>query len=516
MGRSMTRSTRDELIEALRERYQRASKAEKIRILDEFVAVTGFHRKHAVRLLNGKGRSVDQNVRVGKRVYDEAVREALIVLWETTDRICGKRLKAVMPFLIDSMERHGHLQVDDVVRKRLLKVSAATIDRLLAPAREKKNARKKRRRVANTKAGRRIPIRTSSDWNDPAPGYFECDFVAHCGGSMAGSFVHSLVVTDIASGWTDSVPLVIREQSMVAEAMDVLRARLPVEMRGFDTDNDSAFINDTVLGYCEEHGIEFTRSRPRRKNDQAWIEQKNGSVVRRLVGYGRLEGLIAAHRLARLYNVALPHVNFFQPSFKLLSKTRVGSKVKKRYSKPKTPCDRLLSNNHVSEEAKQKLRVQRATLDPLVLLKTIREVQEEIAGMDDLASGANAGNSAEGLEQFLARLPEQWRSGEVRPTHQSKPRPTRTWRTRTDPFASVWHEVLTCLENEPDATAKILFKRLQSEHPGAFVPGQLRTLQRRVRSWRQAVARELLWLEGKSDSESGSPAVFSGRMDAKH
>ncbi|MFH1924850.1 MAG: transposase family protein, partial [Planctomycetota bacterium] len=508
----MTASTRDELIEVLRIRYLQAQRKEKTRILDEFVAVSGYHRKHAIRKINGEKMGGGPNPRVGRRVYDEAVREALIVLWETMDRICGKRLKAAMPFLLESMERHGHLKVDEELRRRLLKISAATIDRLLAPAREK-SKKKRRRGVANTKAGRCIPIRTSADWNEPEPGYFECDFVAHCGGSMAGSFVHSFVVTDIASGWTDSVPLVIREQSVIAEALDVLRARLPVEMRGFDTDNDSAFINETVLGYCKSNGIEFTRSRPRRSNDQAWIEQKNGSVVRRLVGYGRLEGLIAAHRLARLYNVAIPHVNFFQPSFKLREKARMGSKVKKRYFKPATPCDRLLLSNHVSAEAKQRLRAQRAELDPLLLLRTMRDVQEELAGTVVLASGANTANRADSLEQFLARLPEQWRSGEVRPTHQSKPKPTRTWRTRSDPFASVWHEVLGRLEAEPDATAKSLFERLQSEHPGTFLPGQLRTLQRKVRQWRHEVARELLWLEGKADSESGSTASLSGIME---
>lgn len=507
MSNGMTTSTRDELIEALRKRYRRARKVEKTRILDEFVALSGFHRKHAVRLLNASQQGVGRTCRLGRRVYDEAVREALIVLWETTDRICGKRLKAAIPFLIGSMERHGHLMLDDLVRARLLEVSAATIDRILRPAREKKNGRKRRRRTANTKAGRQIPVRTASEWKDPAPGYFECDFVAHCGGSMAGSFVHSLVVTEIVSGWTDCVPLVVREQSVVAEALDVLRKRLPVEMCGLDTDNDSAFINDTVLGYCAKHGIEFTRSRPWHKNDQAWIEQKNGSVVRRLVGYRRFEGLIAAHRLGRLYNVALPHANFFQPSFKLVGKTRIGSKVKRRYSKPATPCDRLLSNEYISDETKQKLSTQRAALDPLWLLKTVRDVQAELAALDDVTGVAGTANGAEDLEQFLARLPEQWRSGEVRPTHQSKPKPSRSWRTRADPFASVWHRVLTWLETEPDATAKSLFERLQREYPETFAPGQLRTLQRRVRSWRRAMARELLWLEGKSDSESGLSTI---------
>lgn len=149
--------------------------------------------------------------RVGRRIYDEAVRQALVVVWETADRICGKWLKAVLPSLVESMERHGHLRLDEEVKRRLLAVSAATIDRLLAPVRDEVGAKRRRHRP-NTAIQRRVPIRTFGDWGDPAPGFFEADLVAHCGGVMAGSFVHTLVVTDIASGWTDGLPLLVREQ----------------------------------------------------------------------------------------------------------------------------------------------------------------------------------------------------------------------------------------------------------------------------------------------------------------
>ena len=156
-----------------------------------------------------------------------------------------------------------------------------------------------------------IPVRTFGDWQNPDPGFCEADLVAHCGESLAGSFVHTLVLTDVASGWTKCLPLLVREGSLVVHALDRVRAALPFPLRGIDTDNGSEFVNDVLVAYCQEHGIAFTRSRPYRKNDQAWVEQKNGAVVRRLVGHGRLEGIAAAEALARLYTASRLFVNCF-------------------------------------------------------------------------------------------------------------------------------------------------------------------------------------------------------------
>ena len=171
-----------------------------------------------------------------------------------------------------------------------------------------------------------IPVRTFADWHDPAPGFVEADLVVHCGESMAGSFASTLVLTDIATGWTECVALLVREGSLIVDALDRLRSALPFPFLGIDTDNGSEFVNELLVTFCADHGIEFTRSRPYRKNDQAWVEQKNGSVVRRLVGHGRLEGLAAGEALARLYSASRLFVNFFQPSFKLADKERVGAR----------------------------------------------------------------------------------------------------------------------------------------------------------------------------------------------
>ena len=271
---------KQELLATIRDRYRASSKREKSRILDEFIAVTGHHRKHGIRLLGQSGNDWERQptLKKGRRIYDDAVLQALIVVWEAADRICGKRLKAALPHLVESMERHGHLDLDPRVRLRLLSASAATLDRLLQPIRTPASRQLRRRR--NQSPGRNIPVRTFADWNAPPPGFLEIDLVVHHGGSLWGSMIHSPVATDICTGWTEAVPLLAREQSLVVAGLEAI-GQLPFPVKGIDSDNDSVFINETLTQYCAERGIEFTRSRPYRKNDQAWIEQKNGAVVRR-------------------------------------------------------------------------------------------------------------------------------------------------------------------------------------------------------------------------------------------
>jgi Integrase core domain len=490
MADGISAQARSELLGALRQRYREATKQEKSRILDEFVAVAKCHRKHAVRLLGRSGdESAARPASNGRRIYDTAVREALVVAWEASDRICGKRLKAILPRLVEAMERHGHLDLDLHVRERVLSISAATIDRLLVPVRSRAGSRRKRRGRKKIKA--RVPVRTFGDWDEPLPGFLEIDFVAHCGGTISGAFIHSLVATDVCSGWTEAIPLLAREQSLVVEGVKAIGRQLPVAIRGIDSDNDGAFINETLVNYCARRDIEFTRSRPYRKNDQAWIEQKNGAVVRRFVGYDRYSGPIAGQVLAHLYGAVRLYVNHFQPSFKLVEKTRCGAKVTKRYDKPATPCDRLLGHDAVSVEIKEALREQRAKLDPVALLHAIREAQSALAAL--VSPGIQTAPNRESLEQFLSQLPNLWRLGEVRPTHSPRPKRPRTWRTRKDPFDGVWSDVLLWLQQDPDAPAKALFERLKSLYPGQFTDGQLRTLQRRVREWRAIMAKELVY-----------------------
>ena len=489
MKNEISKQTRNELIHAIEQRYSKATKQEKIRILDEFVSLTGFHRKHAIRLLKKKDPSLPAPVVMGRRIYDEAVKETLIVLWEASDRICGKRLKAILPQLILSMERHGHLALDEVVREHLLQISPSTIDRLLAPIR--KTAKKPSKRRKRRSASKQIPIKTSSDWHEPQPGFLGIDFVAHCGGSMAGAFIHTLAATDICSEWVEAVPLLAREQSLVVEGLDIICKQIPIPVIGLHSDNDSAFINDTLLDYCRKKKIEFTRSRARRKNDAAWIEQKNGAVIRRFVGYERFSGFVPGQILADLYYHMRLYVNYFQPSFKLCDKFREGSKTKKIYLKPATPHSRLLENSVVDERIKEFLKQEQLKLDPIHLLQQIREAQAALAALSCPQSASGLDHKT--LDQFLSQLKRIWKDGEVRATHRTAPPKPHDWRTREDPFKNVWPEVLVWLQEQPDVTAKLLFERLCEKYPDQFIDGQLRTLQRRIKKWRYHMAKKIVY-----------------------
>lgn len=232
-------------------------------------------------------------------------------------------------------------------------MSASTIDRLLRMPRNATRVRKQRRALPD--AQRRIRMRTFADWNEPSPGSMEMDLVAHCGDVNRGSFVHSLVMTDIASGWTEAAPIIVREGTLVVETLHRIRQGLPFSLQALDVDNSSEFVNERLIQYCLANGIQLTRSRPYRKNDQAWIEQKNGAVVRKLLGYKRFEGLAAARAITRLYAASRLFVNFFQPSFKLAAKQRDGAKVSKRYHPPLTPYERLLQAESIPEAAKTTL-----------------------------------------------------------------------------------------------------------------------------------------------------------------
>jgi hypothetical protein len=497
-------ATRRELVASVAVRYGSARRDEKKRILDEFAALTGYHRKHAIRALRAVPSSErgEAPARTGRtRVYREEVVTALTVLWEAADRICGKRLKQAIPTFITAMERHGHLSLEPETRNQLLSMSAATIDRLLRPVRDV--ARQGRRRTGvNTTLRKSIAVRTFEDWNDPPPGYFEMDMVAHCGRSVAGNHVHSLVLTDIASGWTEAAAMVVREQTLVTLTVDEIRRKLPFSILGLDVDNDSAFINETVLAYCGERGIQMTRSRAYKKNDQAWIEQKNGAVVRKLVGYGRLEGPAAATALGYLHEVARLYVNFFQPSAKLRSKRRQGARVLKWHDVPATPFSRLLASDRVGAETKRRLQEVFDVLDPVQLLAKIRQAQHRLAALEVGRSEAKDGEKkAQDLDAFLQSLKNLWREGEVRPTHRKRYQGPR-WRTRPDPFETVWAFVQEWLTDEPTATAKELFQRLQARMPGLFTDGQLRTLQRRVKQWRTEIARRLV-LGAAGDTHPG-------------
>ena len=487
-------ATRKDLIQVLRPRYLNASRAEKTKILDEFILLTGFHRKHAIRTLN-QPPPAKRPVRQRERYYDETVIAELITLWEASDRLCGKRLKALIPILIDAMQRHGHCNFDPLVEQKLLKISAATIDRALAPIRQKINGNGRRRNRSSSVIRRAVPIRTFTDWGNPPPGYFEVDMVEHCGGpKKSGNFVHSLVLTDIASGWTECIALPARNHAYVIRGITQTRKQIPFVMRGIDTDNDSAFMNHEVFAYCKKMELELTRSRAYKKNDQAWVEQKNGSVVRRLVGYGRLFGNDATRALARLYRASRLYVNFFQPSFKLKTKHRTGARVYKTYHSPKTPYERLLESPAIDSERKRKLKKQFELLDPVLLLHEIRQAQKKIVQHGTASLGKKEATSSDSdLKHFLNELASLWHKGEARPTHRKTPKQQRWWRTRKDPFERAWPLINSWLEDNPALNSREIMDMHIEAKPEQFPnDSTVRTLQRRLKERREKEMLDLI------------------------
>lgn len=524
--RRMTCATRAELTKAIRGRYREAAGLAKRRILEEFIAATGYHEKSAIRVLNSSPAVTACRRRQRPSLYDEAVRAAIIVLWEASDRVCGKRLRALLPILLPALERNGHLKLDEEIRAKVLTMSASTIDRLLRVPRNATRARRRAR--VESEPRRRIKMRTFADWHEPPPGSMEMDLVAHCGEVNRGSYVHSLVVTDIASGWTEAAPIVVRESSLVVETVERIRAGLPFALRALDVDNGSEFVNDRLIEYCLSHGIELTRSRPYRKNDQAWIEQKNGAIVRKLVGYRRFEGLAAARAITRLYAASRLFVNFFQPSFKLAAKERNGAKVTKRYHAPQTPCERLLQAEGIPSVVKDKLREIAAELDPLKLLEEMRAVQAYLAALADGEVPPQMTSKPPNLAAFVASLSSAWNAGEIRPTFsaEAKPRYLRSLqrvspapaianpRTTDNPspvagavdgaalqkpvliyarrgsarihaLRMVWPIVYRRLEGVPNINAMQLFEELCIQFPGQFSRAQYRAFLRRVNLWRR-------------------------------
>ena len=488
-------ATRREVVAAIRERYGAATRAEKSRILDELVAVAGYHRKHAIRVLCRGEPEVTPGPAHRRQVYGEHDRDALIVLWETSDRICSKRLKPLIPVLLPALERHGRISLAEDARARLLAVSAATMDRLLSDVRLVARGGQRRRAGFSSAVRRTVPVRTFGDWNDPPPGYVEVDLVAHGGTSVAGSFVQTVVLTDVATGWTECVPILMREGALVVEALGRARELFPFALKGVDFDNDSAFMNDVVVPWCREQGLEVTRARAYRKNDQAWVEQKNGAIVRRLVGYGRLEGLLAVEALVRLYAASRLHGNLLQPSFKLREKTRKGARVIKLYHAPEPPVARALAHPALDAATRQRLQELRQKCDPVVLLAEIRAAQAALGERVDRRGTTAVREAAPlpgNLDRFVASLRTAWREGERRPTHKRAYRRRKPVPKRGSMLDAVLDEMHGWLDAEPGLSAKAVLVRLRRLAPERFQDTQLRTVQRAVKAWRARSARAII------------------------
>jgi len=368
----MGRKSKQEYLLAIWGRYQRVGRRFKSKILDEFCEVCGYSRKYAIGLLNRKPRQ--RHKRPGpRRRYDAEVLEPLKFLWLKSEQMCSKRLKAALPLWLPFYEQQQG-KLSEAVRKKLLRISPATIDRLL----KKTRARYPGKGLCGTRCGRhlqqQIPIRTDNRDID-RPGFLEADTVAHCGTSMAGSFIWSITFTDIFSQWTENRAVWNKGATDVLAQVKDLEQGLVFALEGFDVDNGSEFLTFHLWRYLLDRPrpVPMTRSRPYRKNDQAHVEQKNWTHVRQLLGYQRLEQPELIPLINDLYRTWGLFHNFFCPTLKLRSKVRRGSKTIRKYSPPQTPFQRLLDSAHLTAQQKAKLRAQHLPLNPLALKEQLEQ-----------------------------------------------------------------------------------------------------------------------------------------------
>ena len=377
---AVQQASRHDLARALAPRYMHASRSEKGRIVDEFCAITGYTRKHALVLLRdppAEQRSFNRRGRPPS--YGPAEVALLRVCWAATDGICSKRLAPFLPELLERLHRwHALHHVARETIERVVHMSPATIDRALAASRDGLPKRGLSTTRPGTLLKHQVAIKTFSDWTEREPGFVEVDLVAHCGWTGAGPFLYTLTLVDVATGWVSCAGIRDKRAQTVLAALHRLHEGLPFTIRGLDSDCGSEFLNTALISYCAEHHITFTRGRPYRKNDGCFVEQKNWAVVRRLVGYQRLETPALA-ALERVHDLAREYVNFLHPVRRLTEKVRLGARVTRRYDTARTPYRRLLASGRLSQKAAHQLAVRWKRLDPLRLKLELECAQRTLA-----------------------------------------------------------------------------------------------------------------------------------------
>lgn len=374
---SLSYGARREVLAQIAPRYQQATGTQKMLLLDRCVEMTGYGRKYVITLLNHLPESPSHILRPRLPIYGPAVQEALFLAWRTIQYPCAQRLVPFLPELIPVLERDGHLRIGEEQRRQLLAMSVRTAERLLSTQR-----RPTPHGFSTTQPGtllkNQIPIRTFAQWDDHRPGFLEADLVAHCGGNVFGGYLYTLTLTDIATGWTECLPLLNRSPETVLAVLQRARSLLPFPLLGLDTDNGGEFLNTILLFYCQQEQITFTRSRPECSNDNCHVEQKNRAVVRNIVGHDRLVSMLAYQQLSELYQASRLLVNAFQPSMKLQSKDREGEHERRIYDEAKTPWQRVMLSGVLSDEIEQKWRKDVEVLDPLRLVQHVEMLQRAV------------------------------------------------------------------------------------------------------------------------------------------
>lgn len=368
----MDQHSRSELIASYRKRYRKSTKKEKGQIINAIIDATGYCRKYVIRALNRDVSVPKKITRTRTSRYDHLFK-TLRRIWAASNFLCGKRLKPFLPVLLKSLKHHKEIKLPREDEALLLAMSASTIDRILAPARKRIAIKGRGTTKPGTLLKHQIPIRTFADWNEDKPGFMEVDLVAHTD-TARGEYVNTLNMTDIATGWTVSTAFMGRSERFCVAAIEEVKPLLPFAILGIDSDNGSEFINSHLMRYCVREHITFTRARPSKKNDSAHIEQKNWDVVRKMIGYGKFDNYEQLDIIKRIESLLAFYQNYFQPSQKLVSKTRIGAKVRKKYDTAQTPAQRLLARKDTPKNTKKQLRDTVRQLNPAALLRDINDL----------------------------------------------------------------------------------------------------------------------------------------------
>lgn len=359
-------------------RYRQARKKERSLILDEVVRLCGYSRPYAARRLRtyalyGAPRRPEKRTR--RPTYGAETLIPLRKIWAVLGAPCGKRLAPYLAEIVPVLERFGELTLSAQAREKLTSISAATIDRLLAAERRGYALRGHSHTKPGSLLRSQVAVRTFAEWDEGRPGFLEIDLVSHDGGVAQGDWIHTLDATDVYSGWTETQAVKNKAQVHVFGGLLAIRQRLPFDLAGLDSDNGSEFINHHLSRYCQHEGLTFTRSRPYRKNDSCFVEQKNWTVVRQSVGYARYDTPEELALLNQIYGTLRLLHNFFLPQMKLVTKTRLGAAVHKRYDVARTPYARLMAAEHLSSEQRQALAAHYQTLNPASLRRDLDALQ---------------------------------------------------------------------------------------------------------------------------------------------
>lgn len=373
----LEKETRKEIIRSFFGKYRRASKSEKGQILDTLVSVTGYSRKHLMEVLSVgfKRKKTIKRKRVSKYL---PVFLPLRQIWKISNFASGQRLKPVISVYIEALERHCEIRLSNEQKSLLLQISSATIDRILSKEKRKFSNKGKSATKPGTLLKHQIPIHTWMDWDNKIPGFLEIDTVHNCGATLFGNYAHTLDTTDVATGWNECVAFLGRNERFTVKALEEIKERLPFKILGIDFDSGAEFVNWTLIKYCDKHKISYTRSREGYKNDQAYIEQQNFSVVRRFVGYKRFDTLEQVIIINQIYKRLSSYQNFFQPIMRLKKKEKDGARVKRIYSPAKTAYQRVLEHPKISKVVKKKLKEIFLTLNPKKLLDEIDILTEKL------------------------------------------------------------------------------------------------------------------------------------------